>query len=122
MNNAESNHSTRTLADIATEMKQELKEFLAALGFNVLDVGTQSAVPVDYPDYAQAVALAVARGSCDLGIMIDGAGIGSCWKRVAAPGGTQTRLACRRHPSKLPEDGSCSTTECGTRPRGVYIA
>ena len=28
MNNAESNHSTRTLADIATEMKQELKEFI----------------------------------------------------------------------------------------------
>jgi ribose 5-phosphate isomerase B len=60
------------------EMKQELRKFLAELGFEVLDLGTNSTAPVDYPDFAEAVALAVARGTCDLGIMIDGAGIGSC--------------------------------------------
>jgi ribose 5-phosphate isomerase B len=60
------------------DMKQELKKFLANLGFEVLDLGTNSTAPVDYPDFAQAVALAVARGTSDLGIMIDGAGIGSC--------------------------------------------
>ena len=59
-------------------MKQQLKHFLGELGCEVLDLGTHSDSPVDYPDYAEAVALAVARGSCDLGIMIDGAGIGSC--------------------------------------------
>jgi ribose 5-phosphate isomerase B len=60
------------------EAKEMLKEFVRTLGFEVLDLGTNSADPVDYPDFAQAVALAVARGTCDLGIMIDGAGIGSC--------------------------------------------
>jgi ribose 5-phosphate isomerase B len=60
------------------EMKRELKRLLAELGCEALDLGTHSSAPVDYPDFAHAVALAVARGSCDLGIMIDGAGIGSC--------------------------------------------
>jgi ribose 5-phosphate isomerase B len=60
------------------EMKEALKTLLDELGCGYQDFGTSSAEPVDYPDFAQAVALAVARGSCDLGIMIDGAGIGSC--------------------------------------------
>jgi ribose 5-phosphate isomerase B len=41
---------------------------------------------VDYPDFAQSVALAVARSGCDLGIMIDGAGIGSCMVANKIPG------------------------------------
>ena len=68
------------------EMKQELKAFLVKLGCEVLDLGTNSAAPVDYPDYAEAVALAVMRGTCDLGIMIDGAGIGSCMAANKIPG------------------------------------
>lgn len=68
------------------EMKLELKKFLGGLGFEYLDLGTQSTQPVDYPDFAQAVALAVARGTCDLGIMIDGAGIGSCMAANKVPG------------------------------------
>src|SRR3954454_17417932 len=46
------------------EMKQQLKTFLGKLGCEVLDLGTHSTAPVDYPEYAEAVALAVARGSC----------------------------------------------------------
>lgn len=68
------------------EMKQELRKFLAQAKYEVLDLGTHSTAAVDYPDYAQAVALAVARGSCDLGIMIDGAGIGSCMAANKIPG------------------------------------
>jgi ribose 5-phosphate isomerase B len=60
------------------EMKEALKKVLAELGCQCQDFGTNSTAPVDYPDFAQAVALAVARKTCDLGIMIDGAGIGSC--------------------------------------------
>ena len=59
-------------------MKETLKTFLAELGCDYQDFGTNSTEPVDYPDFAHAVALAVARKTCDLGIMIDGAGIGSC--------------------------------------------
>jgi len=68
------------------EMKQELKKILAELHYEILDLGTDSAAPVDYPDFAQAVALAVARGTCDLGVMIDGAGIGSCMVANKIPG------------------------------------
>ncbi len=68
------------------EMKQELKKLLAELGNEALDLGTNSTAAVDYPDFAQAVALAVARGAADLGIMIDGAGIGSCMAANKIPG------------------------------------
>jgi len=59
-------------------MKEALKPVLSDLGFEYIDLGTHSAEPVDYPDFALAVALAVSRKQCALGIMIDGAGIGSC--------------------------------------------
>ena len=60
------------------EMKEALKTVLSELGVEYLDMGTHSTEAVDYPDFAGAVALAVSRRKCDLGIMIDGAGIGSC--------------------------------------------
>jgi RpiB/LacA/LacB family sugar-phosphate isomerase len=60
------------------EMKENLKTVLAELSCDYKDFGTNSTEPVDYPDIAHAVALAVARKTCDLGIMVDGAGIGSC--------------------------------------------
>src|SRR5882672_6780746 len=60
------------------EMKEEVKRVLAELGHDHQDFGTHSTEAVDYPDYAHLVARAVAGRSCDLGIMVDGAGIGSC--------------------------------------------
>lgn len=60
------------------EMKEELKRTLADLGYEFQDFGTHSTDAVDYPDYAHTAARAVARGTCDLAIIIDGAGIGSC--------------------------------------------
>ena len=50
---------------------------LRGRGLAVTDLGTDGADPVDYPDVAAAVALAVARKEADAGIVIDGAGIGS---------------------------------------------
>ena len=58
-------------------MKEQLKPVLAESGYEVLDLGTFDAQPVDYPDFAVAVARAVAEGRAWRGIMIDGAGIGS---------------------------------------------
>jgi ribose 5-phosphate isomerase B len=84
---------TRTLRRIAIgadhggfEMKEALKKVLVDAGCQYQDFGTNSTSAVDYPDFAQAVALAVARKSCDLGIMIDGAGIGSCMVANKIPG------------------------------------
>jgi ribose 5-phosphate isomerase B len=58
-------------------LKKAIVQHLRGCGLAVTDVGTQTAEPVDYPDVAAAVALAVARGEADGGIVIDGAGIGS---------------------------------------------
>ncbi len=60
------------------EMKENLKTLLAELDCEYKDFGTHSTEPVDYPDIAHAVALAVARKTFDSGIIVDGAGIGSC--------------------------------------------
>jgi len=60
------------------EAKEFLEKYLQTLGYTVVDVGTHSKDSVDYPDFALKVARKVASGDCDLGIMIDGAGIGSC--------------------------------------------
>ena len=67
-------------------MKEELKAFLAELGHRVHDFGTNSEGAVDYPDFAHAVARAVAEGSVDVGIMIDGAGVGSAMTANKVPG------------------------------------
>ncbi len=60
------------------EAKEFLEKYLQTLGYTVVDVGTHSKDSVDYPDFALKVARKVASGDCDRGIMIDGAGIGSC--------------------------------------------
>ncbi|MGH9799065.1 MAG: ribose 5-phosphate isomerase B [Blastocatellia bacterium] len=68
------------------ETKERLKKLLDELGFKHRDFGTFSEDAVDYPDFAHAVARSVADGACDLGIIIDGAGIGSCMTANKIPG------------------------------------
>ena len=68
------------------ELKEALKSDIRALGFEVQDVGTNSQDAVDYPDFAHAVAQAVSAGKAWRGIMIDGAGIGSCIVANKVPG------------------------------------
>ncbi len=68
------------------DLKTQLAAWLKAQGHNVTDVGTNSKEAVDYPVFAAAVARAVAAGRCDLGIMVDGAGIGSAMAANKIPG------------------------------------
>jgi ribose 5-phosphate isomerase B len=68
------------------QMKEELKAFLTGLGHRVHDYGTNSEDAVDYPDFAHAVARAVAERNADLGIIIDGAGVGSAMTANKVPG------------------------------------
>ena len=58
-------------------LKAHLVHHLRGKGLAVTDVGTNTPEAVDYPDTAAAVALSVARGEADAGVVIDGAGIGS---------------------------------------------
>ncbi|HEY0078621.1 MAG TPA: ribose 5-phosphate isomerase B [Pyrinomonadaceae bacterium] len=67
-------------------MKEELKKLLVELGHQVRDFGTNSTDAVDYPDFAHAVARAVSERHADLGIIIDGAGVGSCMTANKVPG------------------------------------
>jgi ribose 5-phosphate isomerase B len=59
-------------------LKETLKTFLEQNGYSPLDCGSNSTESVDYPDFARKVAETVASGQAWRGIMIDGAGIGSC--------------------------------------------
>jgi len=67
-------------------LKEILKGFLEEKGYQVIDCGTSSTESVDYPDFARAVAQHVAEGKAWRGIMIDGAGIGSCMAANKVPG------------------------------------
>jgi ribose 5-phosphate isomerase B len=68
------------------ELKEELKAYLSEWGYSPLDLGTSSREPVDYPDFAEAVANAVARGVAWAGVVIDSAGIGSSIAANKVPG------------------------------------
>ena len=68
------------------DLKAVLVAHLQGAGYQVSDVGTSSREAVDYPVYARAVADAVSQGTVDVGIMIDGAGIGSCMAANKVPG------------------------------------
>jgi|SaaInlV_200m_DNA_3_1039701.scaffolds.fasta_scaffold01514_8 ribose 5-phosphate isomerase B len=59
-------------------LKEVLKDHLKNAGYQIIDCGTHSTDAVDYPDIAQAVAQKVSAGLAWRGIVIDGAGIGSC--------------------------------------------
>jgi len=68
------------------DMKEKLKEVVAAAGYGIIDCGTHSPESVDYPDFAYAVARTVANGQAWRGIIVDGAGIGSCMVANKVPG------------------------------------
>lgn len=68
------------------ELKERLKAIAVEVGYGVVDCGTHSADSVDYPDFAYAVARMVADGRAWRGIIIDGAGIGSCMAANKVPG------------------------------------
>lgn len=67
-------------------LKDVIGKMLTEAGFEVRDCGTHGSDPVDYPDIAHAVARLVADGACKWGIILDGAGIGSCMVANKVPG------------------------------------
>ena len=58
------------------DLKQHVVATVANLGHEVIDLGTDSDAPVDYPAYCAAVARAVVRGDAELGVVIGGSGEG----------------------------------------------
>ena len=68
------------------DLKGRLASHLSEAGYQVIDCGTNSTESVDYPDFAFAVAEKVSLGYAWRGIIIDGAGIGSCITANKVPG------------------------------------
>ena len=60
------------------KFKEQLKDYVKSLGYEVEDCGTYTTDRVDYPDIAEAVCGKVQRHECDCGILICGTGIGMC--------------------------------------------
>jgi len=103
-------------------LKKSLIEFLPTLGAIATDVGTLSEDPCDYPDYAFLVALTIIEKKADLGIMIDGAGIGSCMVVNKVPG---IRGACCAHEftaRNAREHNNANILTLGSRVIGLEVA
>jgi RpiB/LacA/LacB family sugar-phosphate isomerase len=68
------------------ELKEQVKALLLDLKHDVLDLGTHDTKPVDYPDYAEAVALAVRDGRVERGVLLCGSGVGASVAANKIPG------------------------------------
>ena len=68
------------------ELKERVRALLQELKHEVLDLGTANTDPVDYPDYAEAVGLAVRDGKADRGILLCGSGVGASVAANKIPG------------------------------------
>jgi RpiB/LacA/LacB family sugar-phosphate isomerase len=67
-------------------LKESLLRFLKSSGHDVLDLGTWSLDPVDYPDFAQSVGEAVVEGRAERGILLCGSGVGASVAANKIPG------------------------------------
>jgi ribose 5-phosphate isomerase B len=67
-------------------LKKVLIDHLQKSGHQLIDVGTDSTAPVDYPDYAEAVARGVLQGESERGILICGSGVGASVAANKVPG------------------------------------
>lgn len=104
------------------ELKEHVARFAAAAGHAVTDLGTHTTDPVDYPDYAVAVARAVTRGRADRGIVVCGSGAGAAIAankvrgvRCAAAYDAYTAHQCVEH-------DDANVLALGARVTGVALA
>ncbi len=113
------------------EMKENLKSFLKKLGYEVIDCGTHSKDSVDYPDYAYAAAKLVSDSESWRGIIIDGAGIGSCMAANKVAGvraamcydyATAVNSREHNHANVLTLGGRVLTPELATRITQVFLS
>jgi ribose 5-phosphate isomerase B len=67
-------------------LKNPVIKYLKDNGYEVLDFGTNSTEPVDYPDYAEKVGEAIKDGKADMGIVLCGSGVGASVAANKIPG------------------------------------
>ena len=59
------------------QLKEGLREFLEEEKYKVIDIGTYTEIPVDYPDFAEKVGTAIIKNEAARGILICGSGVGA---------------------------------------------
>jgi len=106
------------------EMKKDLLGLLKELGHEVVDFGTHSTDPVDYPDVACLVATAVAReqNGSTVGIVIDGAGTGSAMTANKVPGVRAAACYDTFTARNSREHNHANVLTLGSRNTGIEIA
>jgi RpiB/LacA/LacB family sugar-phosphate isomerase len=67
-------------------MKQDVAEYLRKNGYEIIDLGTNSQEPVDYPDFSEAAGRALLEGKAERGIVICGSGVGASVAANKIPG------------------------------------
>ena len=67
-------------------LKGVISEYLRSAGHEIIDVGTYSDEPVDYPDYAEALGKVVVGGQAERGVLICGSGVGASVAANKIPG------------------------------------
>lgn len=104
------------------ELKNVLRDTLIAAGHEVVDVGTQGNQSVDYPDFAHAVARAVAKGEAERGLLVCGTGQGMA---ISANRHAGVRAACTRdlYDTRLVREHNDANVLCiGARVVGAGLA
>lgn len=112
------------------ELKAAVREFLAGRGIDVRDLGTLSSDSVDYPDFGEKAARAVARGEAEKGILICGTGIGMSIVANKFPG-VRAALATDEFTARMSKEhnnanilvmgGRVLTTQEACRMVGVWL-
>jgi ribose 5-phosphate isomerase B len=86
--------------------KEAIKHYLTGLGHEVIDKGTDSEAPVDYPRFIRPVAVAVAAGDVERGVVLGGSGNGEA---ITANRVRGVRCACAGMKSRPGWGGSTTT-------------
>ena len=106
------------------QFKTMAAQYLRELGHDVVDFGTDSETPVDYPDFICPAALAVSRGECDRGLVFGGSGNGEAMAANRVPAvrcavvwhEESARLSRRHNDSNMMSIGQRMVPEAALKP------
>jgi ribose 5-phosphate isomerase B len=106
----------------ALELKESLKRALTLLGFDFVDLGTNSPASTDYPDYAHAVANGVAAGRFRFGVLVCGTGLGMSMAANRHPG-VRAAVCSESYSARMAREHNDANVLClGARVLGVGLA
>lgn len=97
------------------ELKEKIRQRLAAQGITMDDQGTHSTESVDYPDYARKVGEEVARHQADLGILVCGSGIGMAISANKVPGVRAANVTSEQEAQLSREHNDANVLALGAR-------